>query len=161
MNRNSPAIPSCRSLSKVPAVRRLSREQRCRRLGLTLLETTVAAVLVAAAGVLTAQMAASSARQQRSIAQRQVALEEASNLLEALCSQSVAELDSLNQQDRPLSGAAAEMLPDGKLEIRVAAADDGDARRVEVRTLWQAPQGREPHSIKLVAWVHGAAPWQD
>ena len=125
---------------------------------MTLLETTVAAVLVAAAGVLAAQMAASSARQQRSIGQRQVALEEASNLLESLCSLSVAELDALDKAARPVSASATELLPGGKMEIEIAPDDGGRARRIAVHTSWRAPQGRAPRRIKLVTWVHGAGP---
>jgi hypothetical protein len=124
-----------------------------------LLETAVACVLlVALAGVCLKSFAAAAA-QRLAIDQRQIALREASNLMEKLAAIPWDDLDKLsdNAADKSFAETAQKTLPKeldgGEVKIEIVAAEgEPAAKRLAVAIRWQDKANQWVQPVRLTAW---------
>ncbi len=137
-----------------------------RRRGLTIVELTIAVLVI---GVLLAsigRLLTVVAQQQREDERRLAALHEAANHMERLAAIPWNGLSTETVSQATLSVEAAEALPAGELTVRISeAAPPADAaalerRRVEVAVTWRNTAGERVQPVRLVAWryAEGRAP---
>jgi len=135
--------------------------QRSARAGYLLLEVAAAtllltAVMMMAAGAVRVRLATG-----RHSQQRQLALEEANNLLERLTagspqvpstSDAPPNGEAPGASDTPqLSAAARAALPEARLRVAVEDEQLG-LRRISVEIDWQLRSGQRSRAVKLVGW---------
>ena len=123
------------------------------RTGSTLLEAVAGLAIMMVVGTLVAQVTVVAARQLRAGIMRQVAAQEAANLLEQL----VADTAELPQNEAeatwPLSPEAAQQLTDGILHVTI---DDEVAPPAAQRS-WKTAWGDEREQVRLVSWRYARA----
>lgn len=134
------------------ARRRLSRP-RTGRLGGSIVECTVALVILATAMASAAQWAVAAKTQQRLAAQRQIACQEAGNLMERVFALPPAELDDQHLSALKLSRTARQRLP----SVRHTLTMDSDeqrpgGKRIVVEIQWTSRPGHWARPVRLVAW---------
>jgi Tfp pilus assembly protein PilV len=128
-----------------------------------LLECSVALVILGAAVLAAAQMTAAVTGQQRAATQRQLARQQAANLLEWLFALPDRELAdwTTDEVQLELSETARQWLPGAVATATVASPDDppdrteGQAipgRRIQVQVGWTDKAGRPARPVRLVAW---------
>jgi hypothetical protein len=140
-----------------------NRAHQTNRRGLTVMEATVALVILASAIAVGARTMATSAVQRRAAAQRSAAALEAANVLERVMA---GDFDTLAEgNEKPaLSDSAAKILPAAELKIlvdepqTVEGADALEARRVTVELRWKNSAGLWAAPVRLSAWRHRARP---
>jgi hypothetical protein len=126
----------------------------------TILEATIAAALTAAALTAAAQFAVASARAARSAEERQLAADEASNVLERLFVRSWEELTREAAGKEGLSDAAQSRLHEGRIEVAIAdeppdESADGPAlqmKRITVSVHWRNAAGEWVAPARLAAF---------
>jgi Tfp pilus assembly protein PilV len=123
--------------------------------GVILLETVIAAGVVAATMIAIAHLLALTALQQRAVAQRRVAIQEAANSLERLRRIPDARLTEESLQSQALSPSAQRQLPGGELTWTLdeapAAAADPAFKQVIADVSWVNRAG-ERERIRLTTW---------
>jgi type II secretory pathway pseudopilin PulG len=131
-----------------------------RRRGVTILELSIAIILVGAVLAGIAQLLSAVSAQQRESERRLAALHEAANQMERLATLAWSELTSEGMGPRELSPEAAAALPQGSLRILVTdaagGADSIEGKRVSVEVAWRNSAGREVKPVRLAAWRFAA-----
>jgi len=123
-----------------------------KRHGSMLVELMAAAVLLAAAGAISVELAAAVGAGRRAIADRQLALQEAANLMERLTAMPLGDLSSESARNLPLS-AEGQRLPGAKTTIEITDVDGPLAAvRVAVSIRWEDRGGVPLPPVRLVAW---------
>jgi Tfp pilus assembly protein PilV len=131
---------------------------RQRRTGSLLIEVSVAMLLLAAAFAGVAQLLVAAGREQRAMAQRQLATREAANVLEEIAARPYDQVTMESVAGFELSSEAQQQLPAGHVSIRVV--DDPEpptARQIHVEVGWQNLAGREER-VQLTAWKYEVRP---
>jgi hypothetical protein len=124
--------------------------------GYLLLEMLAAAALVTTLVVVSTQMLEASAAQRLAMRHRQVAMEEAANLLERIAARPWSQLTPAAVAHEPLSDDARQALPGGTLSIELRPEGGPPAaRQVLVTVAWREAAGREPLAVRLAAWRYG------
>lgn len=128
------------------------------RTGSTLLEAVAGLAIMMVVGTLVAQVTVVATRQLRAGAMRQVATQEAANLLERLVADAADPPQNEAGSSWPLSPEAAKQLTDGKLHV---AIDDEvappAAQRIAVELSWKTAWGNEREQVRLVSWRYARA----
>jgi Tfp pilus assembly protein PilV len=126
-----------------------------RRRGGMFIECTVALVILGAAVLTAAQMTVAVTGQQRTATQRQLARQEAANLMErlfALSDQQLAEWKP-DQGQPALSEAASQWLPGVTAAVTISSRDDPPSgKRIAVEIRWTNEADRAARPVRLVAW---------
>jgi len=123
------------------------------RRGVTILEVTVAGVLLVAMMTVCLEFLQAAAAQRRAIRQRQTAIQEAANVMERLSARPWEELSPQGVAGLELSQAARSLLPDGKLAVEVISpADEPGAKQIVVAVGWEDDSGGSAWPIRLTAW---------
>jgi hypothetical protein len=123
-----------------------------KRNGIMLVELTVAATLLAAAMAAWVAVVAVAAGQRRAAADRQLALQEAGNLMERLAAMPLAELQPEKAPKLPLS-PEGQRLPGVQSSIELTRVDGPPkAVRLVVSLRWEDRNGRLLPPVRLVAW---------
>jgi prepilin-type N-terminal cleavage/methylation domain-containing protein len=124
--------------------------------GFTLMETTVAAVVLLALLAMTAQLAGSAAAHRRAIRNHEIALCEADNIMERLFALDPKRLSVETVAGWRLSDETLAAIPEAKLHIEMAGdpAVPGTIR-LAVVIAWPGPEGEPEHRERLVAWRSG------
>jgi hypothetical protein len=115
----------------------------------------VAASLLATLLSVSVQLSGTASSEQRALRQRQAAMNEAANVLERISIRPWKELNDKSLGQLPLSAAARQSLPQGRLEIHVAQpADQAGVKRISVILRWPDRDGRPEQAARLTAWRH-------
>ncbi len=125
------------------------------RRGYGLIELTICAMLFVAAMGLMLGTASWVAAERRGAERRQVATQEAANLMERLAARPFDELTPESAKRLALSDHAKASLRDGSIDVVIAAiAGDVPARRITIEVRWRDRSGEPVAPVRLVAWVH-------
>lgn len=125
------------------------------RRGFTLLEVTVASIIMAMMLTVCLQFFRATAAGRRAQEHRQTAIREAANLMERLTVRRWDELTPATVGRVRLSQEAREALPNGQLEIDLTESPEGpDAKRIAVLIRWEDRAGRPKLPVRLVAWKY-------
>jgi type II secretory pathway pseudopilin PulG len=143
-----------------------SRFRRSRR-GITVVEATVALVVIGAAATVGARTLFSAAGHRRATAQRSTAAIEVANAMEhAMASDLPSDLstgaapsDAATREVRPLSKEAARVLPQGELTVSIEPPTEVEggaalSQRVAVELRWKNSAGEWAAPARLSAWKH-------
>lgn len=123
------------------------------RRGFTLLEISIAAIVLAAVLVVCMRFFRATTAQRQSMQDRRFAIQEVDNVMERLCTRPWEELTPESVRDLPLGDDAARALPGSRLSVDVVQPDeDPNAKRITVMLRWPAGSGRPDHTARLVAW---------
>ena len=126
-----------------------------RRRGYSIIELLVAAGLLATLLTVCAQLSGTASAEQRALRQRQAATNEVANVLERLSIRPWNELTDKALGELPLSAAARQSLPEGRLEVHVVQpAGQAGAKRISVQIHWPGRDGRPEQTVRLTAWRH-------
>jgi hypothetical protein len=123
-----------------------------KRHGITILETIVAGVLLAATMTVCLQLLGAHAAQRRAMQQRETAVREAANVMEHAAALPFRELTPLRLAEIRLSPEASAALPEGELTIDLAAVSGDAAKRITVSLRWQDRNGQWLQPVQLTAW---------
>jgi hypothetical protein len=128
------------------------------RTGSTLLEAVAGLGIMMVVGTLVAQVTVVATRQLRAGAMRQVATQEAANLLAQLVADTAERPQNEAEATWPLSPEAAQQLTDGILHVTI---DDEvappTAQRIAVELSWKTTWGDEREQVRLVSWRYARA----
>lgn len=127
---------------------------RAARTGMTLLEATVALVVVGIVVAAVIPVLSRTSRIRDQVEHREVALQALANLLER-----ATVLPERTETSLRAAGAAvltADRLPQSKWEFSVQAEEPA-LQRIEARLTWQ-PRDQAPRSVSLVRWYPGGQP---
>jgi hypothetical protein len=128
-----------------------------RRRGTMFLEVLAATVLLAALAAVCVQFVAATAVQRRAERQREIANQEAANIMERLTAESWSALTP-GPCDMPLSEEVQQPLPGGVAEILIdETSGTPEAKRIVVTVHWQDRAGGAAQSVRLVAWRYREA----
>lgn len=120
---------------------------------MSLLEVTIAGVLLGVLLTVCLQLMGASAAGRRAVEARQTALVEASNVMERLSAQPWETLAAEKSPPVELSAWAKKSLPGGRLDVEVTpSGQTPEARRIAVAVQWQDAAGRLQRPVRLVAW---------
>ncbi|MDZ4783865.1 MAG: prepilin-type N-terminal cleavage/methylation domain-containing protein [Planctomycetia bacterium] len=134
---------------------RRPRRRRSAR-GFTLLECVVAAGMLMVVMGLAAQLFAWDARERREVWRRQVAQQEAANLMEQLTAQMPSELTAETLEALRISTESSAWLPHGTLQATATEVTAPAAgRRIELQITWEHASGEPAAPVRLVGWVFG------
>jgi prepilin-type N-terminal cleavage/methylation domain-containing protein len=126
--------------------------------GYTLLETTIALAILAAAFVLVAQVLATCARQRQAAEQLLVAQLEAANAVERIAALPFDQVSAAKLGELTLSKAAQAALPEGKLTTTLDESTDGiRQKRVLAQVAWTAGVD-QPRTVTLTTWRYDSPP---
>ncbi|HBO44109.1 MAG TPA: hypothetical protein DD670_09295 [Planctomycetaceae bacterium] len=130
-----------------------------KRSGFSLMETTVAIALLAAAGAICVQVLVAGAAARRAADQRLFASREAANVMERLMAAPRDRLTPESVETLTLRDEAIDVLPGAKLTVALApSTDEGPpATRVTLTLAWKTRAGTAALPVRLVAWHYGAA----
>ncbi len=135
-------------------IERRTNPGRTRRRGFGLVEMAISGLMLAAAMAATVQVVGRVSAERRSVARRERALVEASNLMERIAARPFEEITPEALAAIRLPEAARESLPDSTLGATVTSADDPPARkRIVVEVRWRDRSGRAESPVRLVAWA--------
>ena len=124
-----------------------------KRRGFTLLETTVALLVLAALTTLCLQFFAAASDQRRQVFAQLAATQEAANLLERAEALAWNDLTTENAAKLQLSPQARQTLPEGRVEMLVdGPSGTPPAKRVAVAVRWRPLPGEPEREVRLVAW---------
>jgi prepilin-type N-terminal cleavage/methylation domain-containing protein len=125
------------------------------RQGVTLIEITAALSVMGLAMIAAAQIHALTSLQMLRNQQQNIALHEASNLVEQLSAMSYDQLTEERVAAISLSGDTARRLPQASLSIAVQdMPGDLPARRYRLRLQWRTGSGATNRSIELSGWKY-------
>ncbi len=127
-----------------------------RRRGLSLLELTVATIILGTLMGLCLKWVVATDGQKREAQWRAAAMREAANTMERLAARSWEELSAEVAAKWALSEEARQSLPDGALAVQVTpaagAAGDPESKEIAVTVRWR-PRPETPEArVRLVAW---------
>jgi hypothetical protein len=126
-----------------------------RRRGFGMIEMAISGLLIAAAMAVTVQVVGWVATDRRSVARRERAVVEASNLMERIAARSFDEMTPESLAAFGLPEAARDSLPGSVLEVKVADGADAPARkRITVEIRWRDRSGQAESPVRLVAWSY-------
>ena len=123
--------------------------------GATFIECMVALVILGAAIVAAAQMTVTVMGQQRQATQRQLARQEAANLMEEVFGMSDQQLTEFasDGRDLELSETARRWLPEAVATARVATVEESPSgKRMQVEVRWTDKSGQPVRPVQIVAW---------
>ena len=125
------------------------------RRGTTVLEASLAIVVLMGAAVLLAQLLVATSQQRKANDERRLALEELSNRMERILSAKWQDVDAAAIEKEPLARESAEKLPGAKLTASVAD-EPGPAggKRVRLAISWENRAGQRVTPIGITAWKH-------
>jgi hypothetical protein len=110
--------------------------------------------MLAAVMALAAQLFIWDAQQRREAWKRQVAQQEAANVLERLSSLPIESLSADRLGALELSHEARTWLPDGTLAVTATEIDTPRAgKRIQVEVQWGTPSGAAHAPVRLVGWA--------
>jgi type II secretory pathway pseudopilin PulG len=137
-------VPASRS----PAVRR----------GVSVAELVFAILIVSVMLLTLARVMSIAANQRRELGRRQIAVQEANNLLERITGRDWDEIDESKLASIELSPRAKQSLPAAELRIQVQPEDGPPpAKRIVVEVGWQAHGPDAVATVRLSAWKHRRA----
>lgn len=123
--------------------------------GFTLLELSVAGVLLAAAMVVSVQILGWIALERRAADRRQWATQEVSNVMEHLATRHWDDLTPETADGVQLSRQAQEVLPGAELHADVTSAQtEPGVRRITVELKWRNRAGEFDAPVRLTTWVY-------
>ena len=124
-----------------------------KRRGFTLLEVSVALLVLAVLTTICLQFFAAANDQRRQVFAHLTATQEAANLLERAEAVGWDELTFRNAARLKLSDQARQTLPDPRVEMLVdESSGTPPARRVVVAVHWRPQPGEPEREVRLVAW---------
>jgi type II secretory pathway pseudopilin PulG len=125
---------------------------------MSLLEVIVASIILVTLLSLCLQVMQSVGSQQRTIRQRELATQEAANVMERLMANDWATLTSEAAGQLALSAETRRALPEGKLAVEIApAAGPPESKRVHVSIAWPRGPEQPDQRVDLVAWKYRKA----
>ena len=131
------------------------KSQICDRRGFTLLEVSVAGLLLAILMAITVQMLGWVASERRATERRQWAIQEAANVMEQLAAQSWEKLTSDHVAAIELSAQARQVLPDAELQVTVVVEpEQPGTKRLSVTVRWQPRPEQPAAQARLTSWVY-------
>ena len=123
------------------------------RRGVSLLEMSIAAILVGMLATAVLQLVLVMAGQHRGLAKRYVAIQESANIMERVSAMPWTELTSEAVAEMELSPEAQQSLSGATLAIEVGQPEgEPAAKRVTVVIRWPDREGRPDHKVRLVGW---------
>jgi hypothetical protein len=126
-----------------------------RRRGYGAFEITISAFLLVIAMGIVAESVGWLAAERRGAGRRQVAVQEAANLMERLSARPGEELTSDTARSLKLSPSTALILRDGSLDVTIEpSAGDPSSKRITILVRWLDAVGNPAAPVRLVAWVH-------
>ena len=126
------------------------------RRGLTLSELIIAAAITVAAMVGIAQLMYQVTRQYRVVTCRNLAAEEAANIMEDLMSRPWNEIAAKEPPSIEFSPACRQAAPDAELQLEIVPEEgQEDIRRITVQIHWMTNSTQQAEPIQLVAWRYG------
>jgi prepilin-type N-terminal cleavage/methylation domain-containing protein len=123
--------------------------KKTHRAGFTLAEITVTVVILGIVAVIVAQVVVWSLQERGRLSSKEAALELADNVLEAARAQSFDKLDQAWADAQVIPVALADLLPEGKLTVKVEPVKQ--SRRITVEVRWQYEEYLPPHSVALTS----------
>ena len=126
-----------------------------KRRGFTILEVTVAIVLLSALTALCLEFFAGVTGQQKEQNAELAATQEAANVMERLAAVAWDDLSKQPGGKFELSPQARKMLPEGRVEVNVSgtrSVPDTLARRVAVAVYWRPLPGGPERKARVFAW---------
>jgi type II secretory pathway pseudopilin PulG len=128
--------------------------QRAQR-GFSIIELLLAGVVIAALLTSVVKFLGVAAGQRRGAERRQVALVEASNVMQRITARPWAEVTEASLAEISLSAEAARFLPEGSLAAKLSESpDEPAAKRVALEVRWPGPPGAPPHTLRLMSWMY-------
>jgi len=123
------------------------------RRGFTILELSVAMIILGALMTLCVKWVGASGAQQREVRWREAALAEAANVMERLAAQKWDELSPERVAKVAISEETRQRLPDGSLAVQVTqSAGEPVAKEIAVTVRWRPRTGVPDAQVRLVAW---------
>ena len=123
-----------------------------------MIEVVAASVILAALMLVTVQMLAVVAGDQRELSRRRIAQEEAVNVLDRLLTLSSDEQIERDAAAARLSADAEAALRNAELRVTISPpAGEPEASRIEVEIRWRDRRGDLTAPVRLVAWRHRRA----
>lgn len=125
------------------------------RRGFTLAELAIATLMLVLAMSATVRSFGWMLAQRREVQHRELALQEASNVLERVTALGWSDLTSDRAAACSLSEAARHRLPGATLKVALEAQQDPQpAKRIRVEVGWRDRSGALQPPIRLVSWVY-------
>lgn len=129
-----------------------------RRRGMSLLEVIVAGIILATLLSLSLEVMQNVGSQRRTLRQREVAAQEAANVMERLMANDWASLTPEAAKEFTLSAETGRALPEGKLTVEIApVSGNPEAKRVHVSITWPRGPEQPDQRVELVAWKYRKA----
>lgn len=123
--------------------------------GFTLLEVSVAGVLLVLLMAVAVQMLGWLASERQAADRRQWAMQEAANVMERLSAQPWERLTSEHAAAIELTAAARQLLPEAQLDVKVIdESEQPDAKRLVIAVRWQRRPGQPVAQVALTSWVY-------
>jgi prepilin-type N-terminal cleavage/methylation domain-containing protein len=129
------------------------RGRRIRR-GISLIELSVATVVLAVAMTVTVQIVAQAIAEHRAADRRVCAIQEAGNVLERLSIQPWDKLTPESLEKLELARRVERLIPGAEVTISMVDADSGVAKRVTVQVRWTARDARRTAPVRLTTWLY-------
>jgi prepilin-type N-terminal cleavage/methylation domain-containing protein len=130
------------------------------RLGFTLLELIAASVVLAAAGVMTAQVVVWSRAAARVADEERLAWQEASNCLELLTAEGYEAVTPRRAAECRLSDVASAGISAGQLVVTVTALDEPlPSKRITAEVAWELGDAQTQRTVRLTTVLY--APRRD
>jgi hypothetical protein len=140
--------------------RNLAANHQARR-GSLLVELALSAAMLMIAMGLTVKVLGWVGAQRRNWDRRQVAVQEAANLMERLTARPFESLTPESTRDLPLSVRARQSLPKVELKVDVRENDKSggpDSKRVAIALHWQGRSGEWDAPVRLTSWIYRGRP---
>jgi len=122
--------------------------------GFTLVELMVAGLLLGAVMLVTIPTMHRIALEHRAAVKRQIALEEASNMMERFTTRPWNEIDDKTAKTVTISDSTRRQLPDVKSTVTVHSSPKPDAKRITLTLTWTGRFARAHAPVRLTAWVY-------
>lgn len=132
------------------------------RRGSSLVEICVAAAMLAAGLSAVVATLGSVAHGRRAAEQRQIAIEEAENVLERLTAEPWADLSVERIEQLQTTSHIGTRLPAGQLTVKLVTTPGApDARRLDVEIRWRKSPGGSAAPVRLTTWIYGTGDAHD
>jgi hypothetical protein len=117
------------------------------------LEIIVTAVLLGVLLVISLQLMAATLAHRKTVAQEELAIEEAANAMEVLSVIDWSELDGTSGTQITVSDDAGPILGNAHIDVEIGRPrGTPPSKRVAVRVVWTPRPGEPERSVRLVAW---------
>jgi hypothetical protein len=118
-------------------------------------EVAICIVILTISMAMVAQCVVWLASERRGAERRQLAFQEAANVMEQLNTRSWESLTTDALKSISLSSAAKQGLSQAKLTVNVTpVAGDPASKKVNVEITWQSESGQPARPLRLMSWVH-------